>query len=70
MTQPWINDKKATCSNSSLNSELIELQIEKKYGNELILVKSYKKDLIFLVAKTLKDITYHTLKVAKVFSQQ
>ena len=60
-----MNDKKATCSNSSL-----ELQIEKKYGTELIPVKSCKKDLIFLVAKTLKDITYHTLKVAKVFSQQ
>ena len=32
-------------------------------------VKFYKEDLVFLVAKTLKDITNHSLKLAKVFSQ-
>ena len=30
-------------------------------------MKSYKKDVAFLVAETLKDITNHTLKLAKVF---
>ena len=32
-------------------------------------VKSYKEGLVFLEAKTLKDITNHSLKLAKVFSQ-
>ena len=60
MTLPSIKDKKVTCSNSSL-----ELSIEIKYSTELIPVKSYKKDLIFLVAKTLKDITNHSLRASK-----
>ena len=33
-------------------------------------VKSYKKVLVFLVAKALKDITSHSLKLAKKFSQE
>ena len=37
---------------------------------ELIPVKSYKKGLVFLLAKTVKDITNHLLKLAKAFSQQ
>ena len=36
----------------------------------LIPVKSYKKGLIFLVAKTKKDITNHLLKLARLFSQK
>ena len=36
---------------------------------ELIPVKSYKKGLVFLLAKTVKDITNHLLKLAKAFSQ-
>ena len=36
---------------------------------ELILVKSYKKRLLFSAAKTVKDIKNHSLKVGKVFSQ-
>ena len=30
-------------------------------------MKTYKKVLVFLVAKTLRDITDHSLKLAKVF---
>ena len=33
-------------------------------------VKSYKKGLLFLVAKTVKDITNHSLKLEKVLPQQ
>ena len=36
---------------------------------ELIPVKSYMKGLVFLVAKTVKDITNKFLKLAKKFSQ-
>ena len=36
----------------------------------LIPVKSYKKGLIILVAKTKKDITNHLLKLARLFSQK
>ena len=32
-------------------------------------MKSYKKVLVFFMAKTLKDIANHTLKLAKMFSQ-
>ena len=61
---PIIKDKKVTYSNSSL-----KLLKERKYATELILVKSYQKGLIFLVVKTVEDITNHLLKRAKVFSQ-
>ena len=38
----------------------------RKYAIELIPVKSYKKGLVFLVAKTVKDITnYLTTKASK-----
>ena len=57
---PKFQDKKVTYSNSSL-----KLRIEKKYVIELILVESY----VFFVAKRLRDLTNHSLKVAKVFSQ-
>ena len=59
-----IECKKVTYSNSSLN-----LWIERKYAIELIPVKSYKKCLIFLAAKTLNNTTNHSLKLAKTFSQ-
>ena len=39
----------------------------RKYVIELIPVKSYKKSLIFLMVKTLKDIRNHSRKLAKVF---
>ena len=32
--------------------------------------KNYKKGFVFLMAKTLKDIRSHSLKLAKVFSQK
>ena len=43
---------------------------KQKYAIELIPVKKYKKGLVSLVEKTVKDITNHTLKLSKVFSQQ
>ena len=42
--------------------------MEGKYPMELIPKKRYKNDLVFLVAKTLKDIKNHSLKLAKMFS--
>ena len=42
---------------------------EKKYPIEIISVKTYKKGPLFFVAKILKDITSHSLKLAKVYSQ-
>ena len=62
---PKIKDKKVTYSNSSL-----KLWKEGKYLIELIPVENYKKGLVFFVVKTLKDITNHSLKLAKVFSRQ
>ena len=53
---------------SSFNSSL-KPWIETKYTIEIISVKTYKKALLFFVAKTLKDITNHSLKLAKVYSQ-
>ena len=35
----------------------------------MIRLKTWKTDLLFFVAKTLKDITNHSLKLAKVYSQ-
>ena len=43
--------------------------MEGKYDTELIYVENYKKVLVFLVAKILKDITNYSLKLAKVVSQ-
>ena len=37
---------------------------------ELKSVISYKKDFVFCLAKTLKDIKNHSLNLAQVFSQQ
>ena len=51
-----IKDKKVTSSNSSLN-----LWTDRKYAIESIPVKS----IVFLEAKTLKDITSHSLKLEK-----
>ena len=62
---PTIKDKKVTYSNSSF-----KLWTERIYAIELILVKSYKKCLIFVMGKTLKNITnHHYLKLVNVFSQ-
>ena len=61
---PIIKDKKVTYSNSSL-----KLWKERKYAISIILAKKYKKGLTFLVAKTVKDITNHLLKLAKLCSQ-
>ena len=62
---PTIKDKKVTYSNSSF-----KLWTEKIYAIELILVKSYKKCLIFVMGKTLRNITnHHYLKLVNVFSQ-
>ena len=47
----------------------VKLWILRKYAIELISKESYKKGLLLLVLKTLKDITNHSLKLAKVFSQ-
>ena len=47
---PIIKDKKVTYSNSSL-----KLWKKRKYATELIPVKSYNKDLIFLVVKTVAN---------------
>ena len=41
----------------------------RKYAIELISVKSYKKGLVFLVAKSVKHITNNFFKLAKVLSQ-
>ena len=43
--------------------------IWRKYAIKLIPVKNYKKDLVFLVAKTLKHVINHFLRLAKMFSQ-
>ena len=43
--------------------------METKYTIEIISVKTYKKVLLFFVAKTMKDIANHSLKLAKVYSQ-
>ena len=63
-THPYNYGQKRTItySNSSL-----KLRIVRKYVIELIPVKSYKKSLIFLMVKTLKDIRNHCRKLAKVF---
>ena len=47
----------------------LKLSIERKYTIEIIRLKTWKTDLLFFVAKTLKDITNHSLKLAKVYSQ-
>ena len=47
----------------------LKLLIERKYTIEIIPLKTWKTDLLFFVAKTLKDITNHSLKLAKVYSQ-
>ena len=41
----------------------------KRENKPLIPVKSYKKGLVFLVAKTAKYITNHSLKLPKPFSK-
>ena len=64
MTHPYNLWQKVTYSNLP-----IKLWKERKYVIELILVKSYKKGLIFPVINTVIDITNHWLKLAKVFSQ-
>ena len=51
----------------STNSSL-KLWIERKYAIELIPVKIYKKGLVFLVARALKDMTNHSVKLLKLFS--
>ena len=38
--------------------------MEIKYVIDLILVKGYKKGFVFLVAMTLKDTVYYSLKLA------
>ena len=53
------------------NKKLIsspKLWIDRKFAIYLITVKSFKKDFVFLLAATLKDITNHSLKLAMVFS--
>ena len=57
---PTIKDKKVTYSNSSF-----KVWIERKYVIHLIPVKSYKKDFV-----SCDTDTNHSLKLAKVFSQQ
>ena len=61
---PTIEAAKITYSNSSL-----KLRIERKCSFKLISVKSFKRGLAFFVKKTLKDIKYRSLKLAKVFPQ-
>ena len=62
LTPTFRNQKVTYCSSS--------LWIEGKCAIDLIPVKSYKGGLVFLVAKILKDITNHSIKAAKVFSQK
>ena len=64
MNHPTNKDKKVTYSNSSPKT-----MIWRKYAIKLIPVKSYKKDLVFLVPKTLNHVINHFLRLAKVFSQ-
>ena len=45
----------------------IKVWTETKHDIKLIPVKSHEKGLVFLVAKTLKDIANHSLEIAKVF---
>ena len=56
---------------SNLIINWVHLSLERKntHATELIPVRSYKKDLVFRVAKILKDITSLFLKLAKVFLQ-
>ena len=61
---PTIKGKKVACSYLSF-----KLWMEGKYDTELIYVENFKKVLVFLVAKILKDITNYSLKLAKVVSQ-
>ena len=61
---PTIKGKKVTYSNSSL-----KLWKERKYAIELITVKNYNNGLVFLMAKTLTNISNHSLKLAIVFSK-
>ena len=55
---PTIKNKQVTSSNSSF-----ELWIGRKYIIELRPVKICKKGLVFITAKTQKDITNHPLKL-------
>ena len=41
----------------------------RKYVIELISVKSYKEGIVFIMTKTTEDITNHSFKLAKMFSQ-
>ena len=59
-----VKDKKVTYSKSSL-----KLWMGRKYAIKVILVKSYKKILLFFLTKTLKDIRNDSLKLAKGLSQ-
>ena len=59
---PKTTGKRVTYSNSS-----IKLQKERKYAIELIPVKNYKEGLM---AKRVKNITNHFLKLTKVSSQK
>ena len=67
--------KNVVCKDFSLKQEndspynlTLIFHLNCKYAIELIPVKSYKKSPVFLVGKTLKDITNHSLKLAEVFS--
>ena len=60
---PKNKDRKVTYSKSPL-----ELCNKTKYVIELISVKSHRKCHVFLVAKTVKDITNHLSKLAKLHS--
>ena len=57
---PTIKYKRIAHSNS-----LFKLWLERKFASNLRPLESYKKDVVFLVATTLKDITNHSLKLGK-----
>ena len=59
-TTPIIKNKKVTHSNSSNKASK-----DRKYAIESVPVKIYKKGLIFLITKTVKDIKNHLLKLSK-----
>ena len=64
MTLPRVKDKKVTYSNSSL-----KLLKERKCATESIPVRSYKKVLVFLMAKTLKSTANLSLRLENEFPQ-
>ena len=64
----WLT-RKIKVKNLTAANSLLKLWMKSKYAIELISVKAYEKGLVFLVAKIVKDVTNHSVKLVKVFPQ-